>query len=344
MGKPKYNQLLSDIKKGVFAPIYWLEGNEPFFIDQLTDTLRKEALPEEARAFNEWILYGKEAQIEQLISRAKQYPMGFDRRLIIVKQAQQLNGWKEAHSLALFSDYLKQPAPFTILAFCVDLSAKSSFLNQKQIRALINEHTICFESKKVYDNQLPNWINDYTQPRGYQLTPKAIALVCESVGNDLHRIAHELDKLMISCSKETPISEDQIEEQIGISKDFNMFELQKSLGLKQKEKAYQIVSYLTLSAQMPAVVIINMLFQYFLRLAKYHALSVKHKGPQLAKQIGIHPYFLPEYKQAVTQYPLYKVWQKIEDVQKADLKVKGLCGSAPKDVELLKELTYQLLH
>ena len=343
MGKNTYQQLMKEIKDGTFAPVYWLEGEEPFFIDQLTDALRREVLPEEERTFNEWITYGKETQIKQLINQARQYPMGAERRLIIVKQAQQLNGWKEEQSTTLFASYLEQPAPFTVLALCVDLSTKASFTSQKKIRASINKYAHCFESKKVYDNQLPNWISSYVSSTGHQLTHKAIALICESVGNDLHRIAHELNKLVINHSKDAPITEEQIEKQIGISKDFNIFELQKALSAKQKEKAYQIMSYLTLSADRSAVLMINMLFQYFLRLAKYHTLSSKYKSNELAKQIGVHPYFLQEYKQATTHYPLQKVWQKIEYIQEADLRVKGLYGYKPKESELLKELIYQLL-
>ena len=344
MSQQAYTSLLKEIEKGQFAPVYWLEGEESFFIDRITEALRRHVIPEEAKDFNQWIIYGKEVSINELLSCAKQYPMGFDKRLIIVKQAQQMLSWKEKEKIQLFSDYLSQPAPFTVLVVCVNLAPRSSFLSHQALRKQLKKHALCFESKKIYDNQLPDWIQSYVQSASHQLTHKAVALICESVGNDLQRIAHELDKLMINCSTEAPITEQQIEQYIGISKDFNMFELQKALSSKKKKKAYQIIDYLTTSAQMPSVLMLGMLFQYFLRVAKYHALSRKYTGAHLAKQIGVHPYFLQEYKASVQYYPLEKVWKNIHLIQDTDLRIKGIHGYTTKESELFKELIYGLLH
>ena len=344
MEKHTYKSLLQAIKAGSYAPIYWLEGDEPFFIDQLSDALRSCVVPEAARDFNQWVLYGKDISIEELLVQAKQFPIGTDRKLFVLRQAQQMSGWQQKDSLDRMSAYLQSPAPFSVLVFCIQLQSRVSFLQNRSFRALLKKHAVCFQSKKVYDYQLPNWALSYATEHGHQLTPKAAALLSESIGNDLQALSHELDKLMLSCPKGAPIEDSHIEQQVGISKEFNIFELQKAIGTMQRAKAYQITNYLSESSRTPAVLLLGMLFQYFQRLAQYQYLSKGQQGANLASQLGVHPYFLQEYKTASGHYPLPKIWQNIHIIHNADLKIKGLYGYSPRETSLLKEVIHGLMH
>ena len=223
-------------------------------------------------------------------------------------------------------------------------SPRTSFLQNKALRELLKKHTLYFQSKKIYDSQLPTWLSSYAEERGYRLTPKASALLYESIGNNLQALSQELDKLLLLCPKDIPIEDAQIEEQVCISKTFNVFEMQRALGARQYGKAYQITAYLSNSTQTSAVFLLGMLFQYFHRLSQYQHLSKKQQGPQLAAQLGVHPYFLKEYKIAAQNYPPSKIWKNIRLIQEADLKIKGLYGYSPQEPSLLKELVYLLLH
>lgn len=344
MEKHSYASIVKKIQNGHYAPVYWLESEEPFFIDSIVDLLRKQAIPEEAQDFNQWVLYGKEYTMEDLLTRAKQFPMGSDRKLLILRQAQQMASWQQKEAIQCFSEYLCNPAPFTLLVFCIHMLPRSSFLPNKTLRDLLKKHSIYFQSKKIYENKLPEWIHHYTHSKGYSLTPKATALLCESIGNNLQIIIQELEKLMSTHPLNTTIEDHHIEQQVGISKDFNVLELQKALGTLQHRKAYQIVTYLSTSARGPVGLILGMLFQYFLRLAQYKCLSQKYRGTQLAHRLGIHPYFLREYEQAAQQHTWEKIWKNIRLIQRTDLKIKGLLGQSPQEAPLLKELVYRLMH
>ena len=343
MEKHTYRGLLKAIESGSYAPIYWLEGEESFFIDQIADALCQRVVAKEARDFNQWIIYGKEVSIEDLLTKVKQFPIGSNRKLFVVRQAQQISSWQQKDSLSRFSSYLKAPASFSILVFCVQLQPRTSFLQNKALRVLLKKHTIYFQSKKMYDSQLPDWLSSYVEESGYRLTPKASALLCESIGNDLSALSHEIEKLMLSCSKDSPIDDIHIEKQVGISKDFNIFELQKAIATQQYGKAYQITTYLSDSSRTSTVLLLTMLFQYFQRLARYHYLSKKKEDSQLSVQLGVHPYFLQEYKVASKYYSLSKIRRNIRLIQDADLKIKGLYGYSPQESSLLKELVYLLL-
>ncbi len=343
MEKNSYKEVLGNIKQGNYAPLYWLEGEEPFFIDQIVAALRTHAIPEEARSFNEWVIYGKEATLQQLVTQAKQYPIGGERKLYIVRQTQDISSWRQKESVTRFAEYIKHPAPFTLLVFCVSTQPRSAFLQNNTIRSLLKKHAVYFQSKKLYENQLPDWISQHATSKGYTLTHKATALLSESIGNDLSSLANELDKLMLSYSKNMTIDAHHIEQQVGISREFNFFELQKALGTKQKDKVHQIVDYLVHAARTPTVLILNLLFQYFLKLAQLQATKHTATNAQLAAKIGVNPYFLKEYKAATTHYSAQTVWRNVQLIQTADLQMKGLYGYTPQPSSLLKELAYRLM-
>ena len=341
--KNSYKEILGNIEQGNYAPLYWLEGEEPFFIDQIVAAIRTHAIPEQARTFNEWVIYGKETTLEQLVTHAKQYPIGGERKLYIVRQAQEISSWRQKESVTRFTEYIQHPAPFTLLVFCVTTQPKSAFLQNKNLRTLLKKYAVYFQSKKLYETQLPDWISKHAASKGYTLTHKATALLAESIGNDLPSLANELDKLMLSYPKNMTIDAHHIEQQVGISREFNFFELQKALGTKQKGKVHQIVDYLVHAARTPTVLIINLLFQYFLKLAQLQATKHTATDAQLATHIGVHPYFLKEYRAATTRYSAQTVWRNVQLIQIADLRMKGLYGYNPQSSALLKELAYRLM-
>ena len=338
-----YKKIIEDIEQSKSVPLYWLEGEEHFFIDQIVAALRRHIVPKSARDFNQWIIYGKEIALESLLTQAKQYPIGHNRQLYIIRQPQQMIGWQQKEVLARLSDYIQNPPPFTVLAFCISLSPKGSFLPNRPIRKLLKEHSTYFQSKKLYDNQIPGWLSQHVASKGYHLGQKGISMLLEGVGADLQGLSLEIDKLSVNLSPGDTIEERHITTQVGVSKEYNLFELQKALGAHQSQKAYCIMDYLIQAARMPAVSIVNFLFQYFFRLAQLQVQSKTASEAQLAAYLGIHPYFLKEYKSALQHYRLSKVWRNIELMQTADARLKGLQGYQPNPSGLLKELLYRLM-
>lgn len=330
-----FEEIISSLKKKDFRPIYFLMGDESYFIDKITDYISKNILSETEKGFNQSILYGKDTTVEQIISIAKQFPIMGEKSIVIVKEAQHL---KKIEGL---ESYLNNPVASTLLVICY----KNKTLDKrKKITKELKQKAVLFESKNLYDNQIPSWIQQYLQKFEYNINPKATQLLAEFLGTNLSKISNELDKLMTSIPKEVTITSEIIEENIGFSKDFNNFELTKALGEKNVLKTNQIANYFAKnSKENPLLVTISVLFSYFQKLLILHTLSDKSQS-NVASKIKVNPYFANDYIIGSRSYSKRKVVDIISLLRSYDLKSKGLDNYSQSHGELLRELLYRILH
>lgn len=322
-------KIINDIKAGNIKPIYFLMGEESYYIDKLTEYLEENLLTEDEKGFNQMVLYGRDTTIDDIVSNAKRYPMMAERQVIIVKEAQDLS-----KTIDKIEAYVENPQPTTVLIFAYKYGKVDK--RKKWIKSLAKKHLL-FESEKLKDFKVADWIKRVLQGRGFSIEPKAAIMLQEFLGNDLSRIANELTKLEIILPKGSTITPDHVEQNIGISKDFNVFELRKAIGEKNHHKAFQIFNYFHQNPKsVPKVLLIGQLFGYFSNLLKYHGLKDKSQG-SVASALGIHPYFVDEYKIAAANFPMRKVSMVISNLKIIDGKSKGVGASNMEDIELYKE-------
>ena len=323
-------KIINDLKAGNIKPIYFLMGEEPYYIDKLTEYIENTILTEDEKGFNQTIIYGRDTTIEEVVSNAKRYPMMAERQVVVVREAQELS-----RTIDKLESYAENPQPTTVLVFAYKYKTLDK---RKKLVKLITKHGVLLESKKLYDNQVGAWINKLLQGRGYSIEPKANAMLVEFLGNDLSRISNELDKLKIILPKGHTISPKDIEYNIGFSKDFNVFELQNAIGSKNQLKAYQIVQYFAENPKdNPMVVTVSLVFSFFVKILKYHGL--KDKNPKtVAPILGVSPFFLKDYDLALRNYPMKKVSSIIASLRDIDVKSKGVGANALPSHDLLKEM------
>lgn len=328
-------QLVSDIKQGKLKPIYFLMGEESYYIDKISDFIEANVLGEEERGFNQMVLYGRDVTIEDIIGNAKRYPMMAEYQVLIVKEAQDLS-----RTIEKLVSYAENPQPTTVLV----LNYKYKKLDKrKALYKAIKKVGIVYESKKLYENQVADWIRRVLSPKKYTISPKAAQMLVEFLGTDLSKISNELEKLQIILPKGSQITPEVIEENIGISKDFNNFELRKAVGDKNILKAYQIVNYFADNPKdNPMAVTVTLLFNFFSQLLHFHGLN--DKSPRhVASALKVNPYFVNEYITAARNFPMRKVSAVISILRDFDVKSKGVGSNAVPQGDLLKELLAKVL-
>jgi DNA polymerase-3 subunit delta len=327
--------LLKEIRNKKFEKIYFLHGEEPYFIDVLTKAIQDNALEESERDFNQSILYGKDAEVLSLISELKSYPMMAERRLVILKEAQYFKAIEQLES------YLENPANSTIFVICYKY--KTFDARKKTLKNAL-KNGVVFKSEKVKEYQLAEWIQQYIKTTGYELTSKACMLLIESLGNDLGRIVKELEKLGVLIEKGTIINENHIEENIGISKDYNVFELTNAVANKDNLKALKIVDYFEHNPKAADLVfVISNLFKFFSQIMRIHFLPNKSREA-VAKALGVHPFVAGELTNAKNKYDPRKIAANIALIHEYDLKSKGVGNTSATQGELMREMVYQLIH
>lgn len=328
-------QLVTDIKNGNLKPIYFLMGEEPYYIDKISEYIENNVLDEAEKGFNQMVLYGRDISIDDIVSNAKRFPMMAERQVVIVKEAQELS--RQIEKLAT---YATNPQPSTVLV--VNYKYKK-IDKRKALYKAVNKIGVVYESKKLYENQVADWIRRVLSPRGYTMTPKAAQMLVEFLGTDLSKINNELEKLQLIIPKGNQITPELIEENIGISKDYNNFELRKAVGDKNIIKANQIINYFADNPKdNPIVVTVALLYNFFSQLLQYHGLS--DKSPRsVAAKLKINPYFVKEYVAAAHNYPMRNVSQAIATLRTFDLKSKGVNANAVPQGDLLKELLYRIM-
>jgi DNA polymerase III subunit delta len=332
-----YEEILSDLKKRIFKPVYFLAGEEPYYLDLITSYIEKNILTDNEKQFNQTILYGDDTTIAAIIDTARRFPMMASHQVVIVREAQTL---KNLDSLVI---YLDKPLASTILVF----SYKYKNIDKRtRLFKALQSKAVYFESPRIRDYQIPAWIEKYLSSKGIRTDPTATMMLAEYLGTDLHKIVNELNKLLITLPEEEKpvITTSLIEKNIGISKDYNIFELQKMIGEKNILKANIIVHHFASNPRdNPITLTIASLSGMFSKLLTYHFLSDKSRN-NTAAVLRINPYFVRDYEKYANNYNASKTVKIISLLRLFDMKSKGYGDSGNEPGELLKELVFKILH
>ena len=331
-----FEEIMSDLKKRIYKPVYFLAGEEPYFIDVISDYIEDKVLSEADKAFNQIIVYGEDTTVPAVIDTARRFPMMASHQVVIVKEAQSL---KKIEDLAI---YAEKPLNSTILVLCYKYK---SLDKRTKLYKILDTSAVYFESPRLRDYQIPAWIERYLMSRGIKIDPSASAMLTEYLGTDLHKIANELDKLLITLPADKPvINSALIEKNIGISKDYNNFELQNAIGTRNVFKANLIVRYFSDNQKdNPITLTIASLFSFFTKLLTYHYLPDKSKN-NVASVLKINPFFVKDYEAAALKYNAKRTVQIISLLRTFDMKSKGYGDAGTEAGDLLKELVYRILH
>lgn len=331
-----FEEIMSDLRNRIFKPVYFLAGEEPYYIDLIADYIQDKVLPEDEKSFNQMVLYADDTNIASIIDIARRFPMMASHQVVIIREAQTL---RKIDDLAV---YLEKPLVSTILVFCYKYK---SLDKRTKLFKVLESHKGYYESSKLRDYQIPGWIDSYLMKKGIRTDPSASALLTEFLGTDLHKIANELDKLIITLPAGKPvITTSIIEQNIGISKDYNNFELQKAVGEKNILKANMIVRYFADNPRdNPITLSIASLFGFFSKLLLYHYLPDKSKN-NVAAALKVNPFFVKDYESAAAKYNVSRTVQIISLLRTFDMKSKGFCDPGTEPGDLLRELVYRILH
>jgi DNA polymerase III subunit delta len=332
-----YPEILNELGKRQYHPVYFFCGEEPYFIDLLADYIVDNVLNEAEKAFNQSVFYGRDTSPEQLLDQCRRYPMMADRQLVVLKEAQ---SWR-IDQLNQLNSYLVKPIPSTILVICY----KNKKLDGRtELAKNLASHSVYFESAKLYEDKIPAWISNYVSSKGYRINDKACILLTESLGTDLEKIVNEVGKLMINIPPSKLITEDLIEQYIGISKDFNIFELQKALGSRDILKANQISRYYAANpGDNPIQRTVIMLYSYFSKLMLFHSLPDKSEK-SVASALGVSPFFVKDYINAARNYNAAKVRQVLSLIREYSARAVGIENDKTPPSELMHELIFRILH
>lgn len=339
-----YLEVISSIKQKKLHPIYLLHGDEPYFIDKISDYIEKSVLTEAERSFNQVICYGRDTEAQAVADNARRFPMMSLYQVIVVREAQDMR------SLTQLQSYVEKPSPTTILVIChkhKKLDMRTAFAKA------LKEHALIFESKSLYDNQVPDWIKDYLKEKKLSATGEALFLLAENMGNDLSKIANELDKLIINLPENAQVTLKDVEEQIGISKDYNIFEMQKALSSKDLLKAFKIANYFKANPKNnPLVVVLSSLYGFFSKLLIFQSTrdSLRRSGREVTDKALLEAlqlksdFQLKDYKMAAQHYSTAKTIAIIELLKDCDLKSKGVNNGSATHDELLSDLIFKVLN
>ena len=334
-------EILLKLKNKQYAPIYFLQGEEPYYIDLIANYIEEKVLSESDKGFNQVVLYGKDADVATILLQAKRYPMMAERQVVIVKEAQTVVDIDKEAGIKQLETYFQNPLPSTILVFCY----KHKVLDgRKAFAKIVNKHAVLLTTKKLYGNQVPAWVNSYIQSKGLQINPKATLLLSEYIGSDIARLANEIDKLALNLQAGQTISDQMVQQQVGISKDYNIFELQTALISQDILKANRIVNYFEANPKNnPLIPNITLLFSFFTKLLCLHASSDKSESA-IGKSLGNRSFLVKEYVQAMRIYNYARTVQIIGFIRLADLQSKGIEGGNLAEGEILRELVFKILH
>ena len=342
-------EVLKDIKQNKLAPIYLIHGDEPFFIDQLTDSFEKNVLNPDEQSFNQFILFGKDHSMASVVSYARRFPMMAEKQVIIVKEATFLENMGKGKASAkdrsddewkAFEDYCQHPTPSTLLVFTI----KNLLTDKSKILTPLVKHGVIVASKKISDDKVAQWLKDYLSAA--QLTMKAdtLEMMVTFVGSDLKRMAFEADKLIINLPAGSEVGSTEVEKYIGINREYNFFEFQKAMLVKNVEKAQKIAFHLAENTkQNPVAPMLILLFNFFSKVLQIHDLG-NISDAEIARETGLNPYYVRDYTTARKNYSLGKVVRILEEIKKADLKMKGVIGQGVSDRDIILDLSFMILH
>lgn len=327
-------KIINDIKNKEIKPVYFLMGDEPYYIDRISEYISKNVLTEDEQSFNQMVLYGKDVTINEIISNARRFPLMADYQVIIIKEAQDL-----ARTIDQLESYFLNIQETTVLVFCYKYKTLDK---RKKVFKSIEKNGVIFESKKLREYQIDSWLKKLLATKKYAIEPKAVAMLVEFLGTDLNRIVNEIDKLTIILPLGTTITPDHIEENIGISKEFNNFEFINAIAERNSFKAYQIAKYFAdNSKNNPLVVTTSLLYNFFSKLLQYHGITFKNSNinpKDIAKDMKVSEYFLKDYTVGAKNYPMKKCSENVNLLREMDVKSKGVGANAISHHDLLIEL------
>jgi len=332
--------IMSDLQAKRYAPVYFLQGEETYFIDLISDYIEKNVLSESDKGFNQVVLYGKDLNMSTILTHARRFPMMADRQVVIVKEAQDIQDINNETVSKLLLNYLQNAAPTTILVFA---HKNKSLDKRKELGKNIEKLTTSITTKKMYDNQLPDFVSAYAAQQNATIDDRAVQVFCEYIGNDLNRLTNEFDKLIIGEVPEGGITAEQVMMQVGISKEYNIFELQRAVVNRNTLQANRIVNYFEKNTKKnPAIPVVAFLYSFFSKLlAASHAPDKTDKG--LVFALKISPYAARDYVQAIRIFNQDKIMQNISFLKEADLKLKGVDAGSADEGQVLRELVYKLI-
>lgn len=324
-----FEKLMQSLKEKKYQPVYFLHGPEPFFIDQVTNYIADNVLTDSEKGFNQLVVYGKDTDVDTIIGAAKRYPLMSQYQVVIVKEAQQLKNLPELEK------YLEKPVPTTILV----LAHKYKSLDKRlKIYKLIEKNTVLFESKKLDEKKLPEWINAYLAQHGKKIKPQAALLMAEYLGSDLEQVTNALNKLVLAKNDDAPIDEKDIEVHVGISREYNVFELQNALGNRDIKKTSKILDYILSHPKVnPLPFILVVLYGYFTKV------TAAQFGMSNLKALGVPDFFAKDYQRAVDNYK-GKMKKIMQILQEYDLRSKGVNDVGTEEGELMKEMIFKILY
>ncbi|MDD5507107.1 MAG: DNA polymerase III subunit delta [Bacteroidales bacterium] len=330
-----FEQILDTLKNKKYYPVYFLTGEEPYFIDELCRYFEQEVVPDDEKDFNLHVIYGKDADAGMVLDFAKQFPVMAERQTVIVKEAQEMKNLEE------LQPYLENPVGTTVLVLCY----KYRKLDKRKLFAkAIEKKGIVFESQKIYENRIPGWIRGYVKEKGYDIQPKAAMMLTEFLGTDLTRIVNEVGKLLINIPRGGVIDDTLVTRHVGIHKDFNVFELQRALGNREVFRANQIIAYFASNPkENPLAKVLSILYPFFLKVMIYHQLKDKSRSAA-ASALSVNPYFLQDYLTASQNYNPSQIARIISCFREYDMKSKGVDNISTNDGELMKEMVFKILH
>lgn len=331
-----YEQILTELRKKSYSPVYFLMGEEPYYIDVISDFIQNNVLDDGEKEFDQTIVYGKDVDISTVINAAKRYPMMATQQVLIVKEAQLIKAWDD------LTYYLQNPLKSTILVFCYKYGTPDK---RKKWFQDINKVGVVYESVKLRDYEIGQWISRYAKDKNVGIDEKAIVMLSEYLGTDLSKLVNEMDKLILTKPANEPrITPELVEKNIGISKDFNVFELQAALVNRDVLKANRIIRYFAENKKAnPMVMVLSQLFNFFSNLMMYHYLPDKSQGA-VASELKINPYFVKDFQKAAQVFGAWKTMNIISFIRETDARYKGIDNPSTDEGDLMKELIFKILH
>jgi len=332
-----FPELMNQLKKKSIEPIYFLHGEESYFIDVICDFIEENVLSESEKAFNFSIFYGKDSDHRMIIDTSRKYPLMSEKQLVILKEAQDMKSLKDLQA------YIETPTPSTILV----IAYKNGKLNMNtSLGKALKDKGIVFEAKPLYDNQVGPWIESYLSGLHRKIDPESASLIAANIGSDLQKIANEIDKLLLNVPQGNIISKNEIEKHIGISREFNVFELQKALAVKDILLANKIVSYFSDSGKNHNIPVISAVFSFFNKVYRYHYVAHLSEKDQLEALELKNNYFLKDYKLSASNFSTNKLITIFQHLKEADLHSKGIFyqANSKSTDDILRQLIWQILH
>lgn len=329
-----YEKIIKDWEKNLFKPVYWLEGEEEYFINKVMDYAEHHILNEQEAGFNLTVFYGKDADWPEVINACRRYPMFSERQVVLLKEAQHMRDVEK------LEPYVENPLNSTV--FVVSYKGKKVD-GRTKFAKLLKEKGVMLSAKKIYENQLPQWTEEIVKSKGYEINKKALMLLVDHIGNDLSRIENEIEKILVNLGKRKTISEDDIEEFIGISKEYNVFELQHAISVKDFARCMQINQYFEANPKAaPMQLILPSLYSFFSKVFMIHGLNTREEKA-VAAATGIPPYFVKDYLQGAKHYSYPEVEKALLLLHQYNLRLVGVNNADTEDFSLLKEMLYKIV-